>query len=87
MAAISSIVAAVTAIAGAGAAVYSAQQQSKAAKAAKKNIPQVPAPVPKLEDMGQLGEEYLKKRRKGRADTILTGDLIPTDIGKRTLLG
>lgn len=49
-------------------------------------VPRVPEPQP----MPQQEDESimrLMRRRRGRADTILTGDLVPTDIGKRTLLG
>lgn len=28
-----------------------------------------------------------KRKRAGRSSTVLTGDLVPMDIGKRTLLG
>jgi hypothetical protein len=49
--------------------------------------PPPPAPLPKLEQ-AMPGEEGTRRRpRRGRSSTILTGDLIPMDIGKKTLLG
>lgn len=67
----------------AGVSAYSAKKQSDAAK--KMPTPPAPIPIPELE-----GDEALKKagrKKGGRASTILTGDLIPMDIGKKTLLG
>jgi hypothetical protein len=43
-----------------------------------------PQPIPEFEDESV---RRLLRRRKGRQDTILTGDLVPQDIGKKTLLG
>lgn len=44
-----------------------------------------PDPLPVLEE--ETGEEVKKlKKRKGRLDTILTGDLVPPSTGS-TLLG
>lgn len=46
--------------------------------------PEVPA-VPEKEDPGDV--MAMMKKRKGRMDTILTGELEPIDIGKKHLLG
>jgi len=46
--------------------------------------PEVPA-VPQVEGKEEVSK--LMKKRKGRSATVLTGDLEPMDIGKRTLLG
>ena len=44
-----------------------------------------PAAIPEIEDEDvQKGKP---RRKKGKAETILTGDLVPPDIGLRTLLG
>lgn len=50
--------------------------------------PARPDPLPKaeVEDPEDIIKR-LRKRSSGRADTILAGDLMPMDIGKRTLLG
>ena len=49
-------------------------------------LPPLPEPLPKLE---KPGEEQIttKRRRRGRSNTILTGELIPMGVGKKTLLG
>lgn len=50
--------------------------------------PPPPAPAPTIETDTDMMDEYSRlKKRKGRAQTVLAGDLIPEDIGKRTLLG
>jgi hypothetical protein len=46
--------------------------------------PEVPA-IPEKESPEDIAK-FMKKRR-GRQSTILTGDLVPMDIGKRSLLG
>jgi len=51
-----------------------------------------PAMMPSPTAMPSRGDMYSSYRRKGgggggRGETILTGDLIPLDIGKRSLLG
>ncbi len=46
--------------------------------------PEVPA-RPEVESAEDI--QKLAKKRKGRGATILTGELEPMDIGKRTLLG
>lgn len=46
--------------------------------------PEVPA-VPQMESAEDIAK--LAKRRRGRGQTILAGELEPLDIGKRTLLG
>jgi len=46
------------------------------------------APLPKPEAGDETTDAQLRRRgKRGRAGTVLTGDLIPEDIGKRTLLG
>ena len=42
-------------------------------------------PIPEKEDAGDIAR--FMKKKSGRANTILTGSLIPMDIGKRSLLG
>ena len=43
-------------------------------------------PTPTLEeDFSEI--EKFRKRRQGRAATLLTGDLVPEETGKKTLLG
>jgi hypothetical protein len=46
--------------------------------------PSVPA-VPKTEDAKDT--QRFKRKRRGRAQTVIAGELEPTDVGKRTLLG
>lgn len=75
---------------GIGAAlIISALSSAYAAKQSKTKLPTptpaAPPPTPQAED---VMESYKRmRRRRGRADTILTGDLVPEDIGKKTLLG
>lgn len=46
----------------------------------------IPDPLPIIEE--DTGEEVKKlKKRKGRLDTILTGDLVPTSTGSTLLSG
>jgi hypothetical protein len=44
---------------------------------------------PAVPETGEDEEDYMQrqKRRKGRAKTIITGDLTPETLGKKTLLG
>jgi hypothetical protein len=84
----------IAAIIGAAAGAISANQSRKAQKAAAsraKKMRQIlsapESPPPKLEEpAGADLTEWLRKRR-GRAGTVLTGDLVPQDIGMKTLLG
>jgi len=46
--------------------------------------PEVPA-QPQVESAEDLAK--LAKKRQGRQATVITGDLEPLDIGKKTLLG
>jgi hypothetical protein len=52
-----------------------------------------PPPPPIVEEPPALEEEDADairksmRKRKGRAQTILTGDLVPADTGQTTLLG
>lgn len=54
-------------------------------------IPPIPTPPPPTEKVsGQASDEILKRRfarRRGRAKTIVTGDLSPETPGKVNLLG
>ena len=51
-------------------------------------MPPLPPPVAIPEMEGDRFDAFKRlRRRKGRAQTILTGSLEPMDIGKRTLLG
>lgn len=50
--------------------------------------PEVPPPPPIPEaDEGVSDEARRRMRRKGRKETIITGELVPEDVGKKTLLG
>lgn len=58
----------------------------KAPKAPKTQMPSPEAPAaPQVESAEDLSK--MLKRRSGRGKTVMTGDLEPTEIGKRTLLG
>jgi hypothetical protein len=46
--------------------------------------PEVPA-LPQVEDAETISK--FMKRRRGRQQTVVAGELEPLDIGKRTLLG
>ena len=48
--------------------------------------PPVPPPPPTPEVETEQVRKFQKKR-KGRAQTIVTGDLAPTTLGTKTLLG
>jgi hypothetical protein len=48
--------------------------------------PPAPPPPPTIEDEREQVRK-LRKPRRGRAKTIITGDLTPERIGKKTLLG
>jgi hypothetical protein len=75
-------------VVGAGTAAYSASEQQRAQKKAAKAMQKTPpAPPPTPEALPNLMADNLQKRRRGRAETILTGDLEPMDLGKKTLLG
>ena len=69
------------ALASAGAAIYGATQ--------KPNIPRPPRPVPppKMETANAEDARKLMPRRRGRSETILGGELEPTNLGRKTLLG
>lgn len=46
------------------------------------------APLPTADSGGGLNDALRRSRRRsGRSNTILTGDLVPMDVGKRSLLG
>ena len=52
--------------------------------------PQVPDPLPIPEvDTDALDDELARRRRRrsGRGKTVLTGELEPAMVGKKTLLG
>ena len=49
-------------------------------------MPKITAP-PMIMDEDTERAKKLLKRRKGKAETILTGDLAPSDITKKRLLG
>lgn len=49
--------------------------------------PVVPPPEAIPEVGTEAGDEARRKRRRGRGDTFLTGDLEPQTTGKKTLLG
>lgn len=76
-------------------AAASAAESEKAQKAAESREKKTrrflatnqTAPVPQPEEgMGGDLTQWLRRRR-GRASTVLAGDLQPMDVGKRTLLG
>ena len=48
--------------------------------------PPLPEPAPTLEKAGEEGVSPWRKRR-GRAKTIIAGDLIPSNIKERHLIG
>ena len=84
------VAAIITAAAGAAEAEKSRKQASESSTKMRKtlaaaNAPTAPLPKPEEGMGGDLGQ-WLRKRR-GRAGTVLTGDLVPPDVGKRTLLG
>ena len=59
-------------------------------KPKKVDAPPAPPIEPPLtiEDTGAGDAERKKiRRRKGRKDTFLTGDLVPSETGKKTKLG
>ena len=49
--------------------------------------PIIPDPAATPDSGDPLDKLRGRKRRKGRADTIQAGSLIPTDVGKKSLLG
>lgn len=72
-----------------GAGIFSASEQRKAAKKAQKQFEQtLVTPDPPIVQ-GKTGEAGVKKKlvKSGRGGTILTGQLIPQNIGKSRLLG
>jgi hypothetical protein len=57
-------------------------------KPPKSRVPLIAPPIVPTPDMGEMEDlSKLVKSRSGRQQTIIAGDLEPTDIGKRTLLG
>ena len=52
-------------------------------------VPKPAPPAPKPTPETEAAEDMLKRLRKkrGRASTIIAGDLEPMDVGKRSLLG
>ena len=59
-------------------------------KPASVSAPEVqdPAPIPEV-DTDALDDELARRRRRrsGRGKTVLTGELEPGKVGKKTLLG
>lgn len=56
----------------------------------KPKIPPPPPPLapPATPDAGpDVGEAARRRRPRARMETFLTGELIPTDLGKKRLLG
>jgi len=51
----------------------------------KEPTPPSPPPKPEVESADDIMKRM--KKTKGRAETIIAGDLVPMDIGKRSLLG
>lgn len=55
------------------------------------NPPKMPPPPPPeaIPETGGDKAGFLERmrRRRGRSKTLLTGDLVPEDVGKRSLLG
>jgi hypothetical protein len=77
-------------IVAAAQAASAKREQDKAASQQKKmeRILTAPkSPAPKIEEPGEADLMGWMRKRKGRAGTILTGDLVPMDTGKRSLLG
>ena len=79
------------AVLGAGTAAITAEEGRKSAsKAASKARAlfdnESPAAIPGTGG-GPLDSLRGRKKRRGRADTIVTGSLIPEDVGTKSLLG
>jgi hypothetical protein len=55
----------------------------------KPSTPKPPAvqPIPPVPELEEDEARRFMKKRKGRAQTVLTGDLVPADTGQKTLLG
>ena len=57
----------------------------------KPEMPKTTMPKPEVPPMPEVesAEDIVKmaKKRRGKAATVITGELEPMDIGKRTLLG
>ena len=57
----------------------------------KPKVPKPPAPpappaIPETGDISEMARKFSRKR-KGRAQTVLAGDLIPEGVGEKSILG
>jgi hypothetical protein len=46
-----------------------------------------PQPLPEIQDALSAFKGLRRGKKRGRGSTILTGELVPEDLGKRSLLG
>ena len=52
----------------------------------KPKVPPTPDPIA-MPEIEEGDAEKGMRKRKGKARTVLAGDLVPPDLGQRTLLG
>ena len=69
------------------AALINARQRQAATTTASSSVNIPAGPAPKVGTTLPNVDGWMRRKRRGRSSTILTGDLEPMDLGKRTLLG